>query len=86
MELEFKFIIYINKHGEGDEKALYNINDKEVVMKGDYYHDKIDEKIEGFLKGLEYASMYCQDDFIIAKKEEWIDESDDMFDKLYFDI
>lgn len=35
-----------------DVKVVY-INGK-YFMQGDYYHDKIDEYIEGFVKGLEY--------------------------------
>ena len=42
-----------------DEKALVSNADGEidVLVKGDYYHDKILEKIEGFLGGLDYAGV-----------------------------
>ena len=36
------FKIYENKEFE-EEIALYRVDAKEVVMYGDYYHDKIDE-------------------------------------------
>lgn len=34
-------------------------DEKEEVLKGDYYHDKIDDKIEGFFEGLEFAGVNC---------------------------
>lgn len=39
------------------EKALVNMDTKEIIMSGDYYHDKIDEHMEGFLMGLKYAKV-----------------------------
>ena len=38
------------------EKALIDDRD-DVVMSGDYYHDKINDKIEGFFEGLDYAKL-----------------------------
>lgn len=50
-----KFTLY--DFVDGDiEKALVDEYDKTVIS-GDYYHDKIDEKIEGFLLGLDYAGF-----------------------------
>lgn len=40
-----------------DEVALINTKTNEVLIKGDAYHDKIDERIEGFLYGLVYANV-----------------------------
>jgi hypothetical protein len=40
-----------------EESALINIDTKEVVVKGDYYHDKIDEYIDGVLYGLSYSGI-----------------------------
>lgn len=40
-----------------EEKALVDLNSKSVLLRGDYYHDKIDEKIEGFLLGLDYCKI-----------------------------
>lgn len=36
---------------------LINYETKGVLLEGDYYHDKIDHQIEGFIKGLEYAGV-----------------------------
>ena len=46
-----KFAIYVNETFE-EEKALYDLEKKDVVLKGDYYHDKIDYVIEGYLLAL----------------------------------
>lgn len=43
-----------NKNYE-EEIMLENVDTGEVLLMGDYYHDKIDNQIEGFLKGLKYA-------------------------------
>lgn len=48
-----KLIKYVNSTFE-EEKALYRPEFGTVLVKGDYYHDKIDEKIEGFIAGIEY--------------------------------
>jgi hypothetical protein len=42
-----KLVIFANKHYE-EEKALMDLDKKEVLLKGDYYHDKIDNVIEGY--------------------------------------
>jgi hypothetical protein len=38
-----------------EQKALYNNDEKQVLITGDYYHDKIDEYITGFIAGLQYC-------------------------------
>jgi len=48
--------IVINNTFE-EEKALINIHTKEVLAHGDYYHNKIDEYIAGFLNGLSFANV-----------------------------
>lgn len=40
-----------------EESALINVDTNEVIAKGDYYHDKIDEYIDGILHGLTYAGI-----------------------------
>jgi len=40
-----------------EEKALINIDTKQILVHGDYYHDKIDEYITGFLNGLSFARI-----------------------------
>lgn len=51
-----KLQIVINETYE-EENALVNIEDNTVLAKGDYYHDKISEYIEGFLSGLDFAKL-----------------------------
>jgi hypothetical protein len=61
-------IIYVNDSFE-DERALFDLDNNKVLVMGDYYHDKIDEKIEGYLQALE--------DFDIHEGEPdtvWIEE------------
>ncbi len=40
---------------------------KEIILQGDYYHDKIAEKIEGFIEGCFYAGMEVE---VGIEKEE----------------
>lgn len=42
-------VIYVNGTFE-EEQALYDKEKGKIVMKGDYYHDKIGFKIEGYLE------------------------------------
>jgi len=49
--------IFINGVYSEEEKALINMDTKEVILSGDYYHNKIDETINGFLKGLNYVNI-----------------------------
>lgn len=58
-----------------DEMALININTNEVLIKGDSYHDKIDEMIDGFLLGLSYANVEYK-----LKENEKIKPSNKLFD------
>jgi len=51
-----KLQIVVNSTFE-EEKALINIDTKQVLAHGDYYHDKIDEYIGGFLSGLSFANV-----------------------------
>lgn len=60
------FKIYTNGDYGDIQKALVNGETNEVIMQGDYYHDKISERINGFLTGVEYAS----------RKPVWVDETE----------
>lgn len=40
-----------------EEKALYDNDKKEIIIHGDYYHDKIDERIEGIITGIKYCNI-----------------------------
>ncbi|MFO0452759.1 MAG: hypothetical protein ACK52I_29575 [Pseudomonadota bacterium] len=52
-------------HPEGDGyKALYSVNG-DLIMDGDNYHDKIDDKIEGFLHGI----AYCWNDLVLVRHD-----------------
>ena len=53
-----KFIVFRNETFE-EEKALVEIvgDMRKIIVKGDYYHDKIDEKIEGFFLALDYLDV-----------------------------
>lgn len=73
-----KLIIYGNKHYE-EEKALVDLDKKKVLLKGDYYHDKIDEKIEGYLQALFDFNIYQQD-----VSTEWIDYKHELYNFLEF--
>jgi hypothetical protein len=46
----------INNGSFEEEAALVDVDTNEVIVKGDYYHDKIDEYIAGFIHGLAYSS------------------------------
>lgn len=43
-----------------EELALVDINNKKVLIKGDYYHDKIKEYINGYLKGLADSGIHYE--------------------------
>jgi hypothetical protein len=68
-------IIYINEHFE-DERALFDLDNNKILLMGDYYHDKIDAKIEGYLLALDID----EDDVA----EEWIDKTHKHFKQLGF--
>ncbi len=40
-----------------DDEVFVKLKDTKgnVVLEGDYYHDKIEEKIDGFVEGLVYV-------------------------------
>ena len=48
-----KLLILTNSTFE-EEKALYDEERKQLIAHGDYYHDKIDNLIEGIIMGIEY--------------------------------
>ena len=54
-----KFQIYINETYE-EERVLVDITNDEfnVILQGGYYHNKINEQIRGFFKGLEYCAIF----------------------------
>lgn len=73
-----KLIIYVNEHFE-EEKALVDIDKKEVLLKGDWYHDKIDVLIEGYLNALIGFNIYTEE-----VDTEYIDSKHELYDYLEF--
>lgn len=73
-----QLIVYGNKTYE-EEKALVDVSTGKVLLQGDWYHDKIDSKIEGYLEALKNYDLYTED-----VPTQWIDPSDSLFNKLNF--
>lgn len=53
-----EFVTFYNSQDD-DTTFLFEVVDEKLiaVMEGDYYHDKIDETIDGFFEGLKYAKV-----------------------------
>jgi hypothetical protein len=68
-------VVYINNTFE-EEKALYDLDERRIIIKGDYYHDKIDHVIEGYL----IAKDIDEDEV----EDIWIDNNHEMFEELEF--
>ncbi len=73
-----KLIKYVNAHYE-EERALVDLDSKKIILKGDYYHDKIDDKIDGYLQALKDHSIYKDK---VKRKE--IDHKHEMYNELEF--
>lgn len=73
-----ELIIYVNENFE-EEKALFDLEEEKLILSGDYYHDKIDGKIEGYLKALEDFKIY-------NKKVETVEikENHKLYEKMKF--
>lgn len=50
------FINYTNETYK-EQCALVEVPSNKVLLMGDYYHDKIDETIAGFLDGVQYCGF-----------------------------
>ena len=74
---KIKFIKFINGTLE-DEAALYSVSNNEIVIKGDGYHDKIYEKIDGIIQGIEYVGIE------VAVEVKIIYPNNEMFNVLGF--
>lgn len=70
-------IVYINENLE-EEKALFDLSEGKVLLHGDCYHDKIDDRIEGYLEALADFDIYHKD-----VDDEWIDETHWHFNKCF---
>lgn len=74
--------------GESQEALFKEVDGKlELIMMGDYYHDKISDRIEGFLEAYKYNNMYYKLKRICIEPgdEELIihDLETEYFEKLY---
>lgn len=74
---KIKFIKFINGTLE-DEAALYDVDNNEIVIKGDYYHNRIYDKIDGIIQGIEYVGIE------VAVEEKIIYPDNEMFNVLDF--
>jgi hemerythrin len=71
-------IIYVNDHFE-EERALFDLEGNREILKGDYYHDKITERIEGYLQALDDFKIYTEE-----VETEWIDSTHQHYELLEF--
>lgn len=71
-------VVYINDNFE-DERALFDLDKMKVILMGDYYHDKIDDRIEGYLEALKDNGIYNKE-----VDSEWIDESHEHYKLMEF--
>lgn len=72
---------YVNEEFD-EEKALVEIKEdgtEQLIMKGDYYHDKIDQRMEGFLEALDYLEIEYS-----GNEEVKINHGHEKFDVLNF--
>jgi len=54
---------YLQDDDGVDENCTVQLRDEvkdKVILSGDNYHDKIDEQINGFIKGLKYADVHVR--------------------------
>lgn len=70
-----KVYVTIKKCEVCDDFAILEVNSEEILS-GDYYHNKIDERIEGFLEGLKYCSLnICQFDIVETTDDDYCCEN-----------
>lgn len=62
-----------------EEAALFNEDAKDVILSGDYYHEKITDKIQGFISALDYLHI----DYNLLESE-YINHDNEMFDLFEF--
>jgi hypothetical protein len=55
-----KLVIYVNSHYE-EERALVDLEREGIILKGDYYHDKINYLIDGYLLALREHEIYPEE-------------------------
>ncbi|AIW03292.1 hypothetical protein CPT_Mater135 [Bacillus phage Mater] len=73
-------VIFINSTYEENEQALVNTTTGQVILNGDYDHDKINYRIAGYLKALDDHGLVT----VEAIENIYIDTTHEMFKKLEF--
>jgi len=53
---------------DGSEVILYDVDNQTEIMRGDWYHNKINDKIKGFIECLEYLKINYSINKIVVKK------------------
>lgn len=76
-----KLVIHINERFE-EQKALVDLDSGKVLVSGDEYHDKISERIEGYLKALNDFDIYNVSNKDIP--EEYIDKNHKYYEVVDF--
>lgn len=78
-----KKFIKLKNEGYGEEARLYDVTDElGLTMEGDYYHDKIDEKIQGFFLGLDYSGIKYE---VVSSWFGYVEDGFDMCDIKFSD-
>lgn len=55
---KLNLVTYVNAEFEDEKALVLKIgSETKVLVKGDYYHNKIEERIGGFLDGLNFAGV-----------------------------
>jgi len=70
--------IYYNSDFD-EEAALFNEDTKDVILSGDCYHEKIGDKIQGFISALDYLHIEYS-----LLEPEYINHDNEMFDLFEF--
>lgn len=73
-----KLIIYVNRNIE-EERALFDLDEKRVLLYGDCYHNNIDYRIDGYLEALVDFGIYTNN-----VDTELIDKSHEHYKLVYF--
>lgn len=70
-------VIYVNDTFE-EERALVDLDTGVEILNGDYYHDKIDDRIAGYLSALRDHKIYTDEvpTEYIGKKHEYFGRLD----------
>ena len=61
-----------NQDYDNEEIALLNVDTNEIIIRGDWYHDSIEDYIRGFIEGLEYGGIKVEvkEDFFAQPNTE----------------